>query len=99
MLFEHAALKLTKAIQCIDAKDIQGAHNAIIRVQNIYQYLSDSLDMRYEISTNLYALYQYACDELTTANLKKDVVILRRILKMTREFEETWEKGGAQDPP
>ncbi len=93
MLFEHAALKLNKAIQCIEARDVQGAHNAILRVQNIYQFLSDCLDMRYEISTNLYALYQYAYDELTTANLKKDVEILRRILKMTREFEETWRKA------
>jgi flagellar protein FliS len=93
MLFEHASFKLTKAIQCIEAKDIPGAHNAIVRVQNIYQFLSDCLDMRYEISGNLFALYQFAYDELTTANMKKDTEILRRILKMTKEFEETWRKA------
>lgn len=93
MLFEHASLKLTKAIQCIEAKDVQGAHNAIIRVQSIYQFLSDCLDMRYEISSELYALYQFAYDELTTANMKKDAEIVRRILKMTREFEDTWRKA------
>lgn len=93
MLFEHAALKLTKAIQSIDAKDVPGAHNAIVRAQNIYQFLSDNLDMRYEISKNLYALYQFAIDELTTANIKKDPAILRQILKMTREFEDTWRKA------
>jgi flagellar protein FliS len=93
MLFEHASLKLNKAIQCVEAKDIQGAHNAIIRVQNIYHFLSDSLDMRYEISNNLYALYQFILDELTTANIKKDAQILRRVLRMTREFEETWRKA------
>ncbi len=93
MLFAHAALKLTKAIQSIDAKDVPGAHNAIVRAQNIYQFLSDNLDMRYEISKNLYALYQFAIDELTTANIKKDPAILRQILKMTREFEETWRQA------
>jgi flagellar protein FliS len=93
MLFEHASLKLTKALQCIEAKDIQGAHNAIVRAQNIYQFLSDCLDMRYEISGNLYALYQYAYDELTSANMKKDADIVRRILRMTREFEDTWRKA------
>ncbi len=93
MLFQHAALKLTKAIQCIDAKDVPGAHNAIVRAQNIYQFLSDNLDMRYEISKSLYALYQFAVDELTTANIKKDPAILRQILKMTREFEDTWRKA------
>ena len=93
MLFQHAALKLTKAIQCIDARDVPGAHNAIVRAQNIYQFLSDNLDMRYEISKSLYALYQFAVDELTTANIKKDPAILRQILKMTREFEDTWRKA------
>ena len=93
MLFQHAALKLTKAIQCIDAKDVPGAHSAIVRAQNIYQFLSDNLDMRYEISKSLYALYQFAVDELTTANIKKDPAILRQILKMTREFEDTWRKA------
>ncbi len=93
MLFQHAALKLTKAIQCIDARDVPGAHNAIVRAQNIYQFLSDNLDMRYEISKSLYALYQFAVDELTTAIIKKDPAILRQILKMTREFEDTWRKA------
>lgn len=93
MLFEHAALKLAKAAQCIEAKDIQGTHDAIVRAQNIYLFLSDCLDMRYEISGNLYALYQYAFDELTTANIKKDAEIVRRILRMTREFEDTWKKA------
>jgi len=93
MLFSHAALKLTKAIQAIDAKDVPGAHNAIIRAQSIYQFLSDNLDMRYEISKNLYALYQFAIDELTTANIKKDPAILRNVLKMTREFEQTWRQA------
>ena len=53
--------EISAALQAlgVEAKDIQGAHNAIIRVQNIYHFLSDSLDMRYEISNNLYALYQF----------------------------------------
>lgn len=93
MLFERAALKLTQAAQCIEAKDVPGAHNAIIAAQNIYLFLSDSLNMNMPVSEELYALYQYAYDELTTANLKKDAVIVQRILKMTREFQETWRQA------
>lgn len=93
MLFEHAAVKLSKAVQCIENKDVPGAHNAIIHAQNIYQYLSDCLDMRYEISANLFSLYQYAIDQLTTANIKKDADIVRRILRMTREYKEVWQKA------
>ncbi len=93
LLFEHAAMKLTKAIACIEHKDISGAHNAIVRVQDIYQFLSEHLDMRMEISSNLFSLYQYIYDELVQANMKKDTEALRRILEMTRGFKDTWKQA------
>ncbi len=93
LLFEHAAVKLSLAITCIEQKDISGAHNAIIRVQNIYQFLSDHLDMRMEISQNLFSLYQFIYDELVRANLKKDPEILRKMLVMTRDFKDTWKQA------
>lgn len=93
MLFERAGMNLSYAERCIEAKDVPGAHNAIVKAQNIYQFLSDSLDMRMEISASLYALYQYAYDELVTANMKKDAEIVRRILKITRDFEEVWREA------
>ncbi len=93
LLFEHAVAKLNLAISCIDQKDISGAHNAIVRVQNIYQFLSDHLDMRMEISQNLFSLYQFIYDELVQANLKKDPEILRKMLAMTRDFKDTWKQA------
>ncbi len=96
LLFEQAVVSLAKAVLYIESKDIPNAHNAIIRAQNIYLFLSDNLDMQFEISHNLYALYQYAYDELIKANMKKDVEIVKRILDMTREFKETWKNAEMQ---
>lgn len=93
LLFEQAVVKLNKAIAAIEQKDISGAHNAIVHVQNIYQFLSENLDMRMEISANLFALYQYIYDELVKANIKKDVEILKRMLDMTRSFRDTWKQA------
>ena len=93
LLFEHAVVKLNLAIACIEQKDISGAHNAIVRVQNIYQFLSDHLDMRMEISQSLFSLYQFIYDELVRANLKKDTEILRKMLAMTRDFKDTWKQA------
>lgn len=95
LLFRHAAGKIAKAIQCIEKKDVNGAHNAIVSAKNIYAYLSDSLDLRYEISMNLFSLYEYAQDRLTEANIRKDPAILEQVLKMTRSFCETWEQTTA----
>jgi flagellar protein FliS len=95
LLFRHASAQIAKAIQCIEKKDINGAHNAIVKAKNIYAYLSDSLDLRYEVSENLFSLYEYAQDRLTEANLKKDSAILEQVLKMTRNFGEMWEQTNA----
>jgi flagellar protein FliS len=93
LLFEHAAINLTKAITAIEQNDIGCAHSALIKAQNIYQFLSDHLDMRIEISNNLYSLYQYIYDQLVQANLKKDAEIVRRMLAMTRSFKDTWKQA------
>ncbi len=93
LLFEKAAVCLVKAVACIEQKDIAGAHNAIVHTQNIYQFLSEHLDMRMEISSSLFSLYQFIYDELVKANLKKDVEIVKRILAMTRSFKETWKQA------
>lgn len=93
LLFEHAAVCLNKAITFIDQKDIGGAHKSIVRAQDIYQFLSEQLDMRMEISHNLFSLYQYIYDELVKANLNKDAEIVKRMLAMTRSFRDTWKQA------
>ncbi|MEA4921224.1 MAG: flagellar export chaperone FliS [Clostridiaceae bacterium] len=93
LLFRHAAANIAKAIKCIEEGKICDAHNAIVKAQNIYAYLSDSLDMHYEISGSLFTLYEYIQDLLVEANLKKDASALQHALLMTREFCETWEKA------
>jgi flagellar secretion chaperone FliS len=93
LLFEHAAVNLNKAIAFIEQKDISGAHNAIVRTQDIYQFLSEHLDMRIEISHNLFSLYQYIYDELVKANINKDAEIVKRMLAMTRSFRDTWKQA------
>jgi flagellar protein FliS len=93
LLFEHAAINLNKAIAFIDQKDISSAHSAIVRAQDIYQFLSEHLDMRLEISHDLFSLYQFIYDELVRANLKKDAEIVKRMLAMTRSFRDTWKQA------
>jgi flagellar protein FliS len=92
-LFRQAAISIVKAMKCIDEKDICGAHNAIVKAQDIYAYLSDSLNMNYEISKDLFALYDFIYDRLAQANFKKDKAILSHALAMTRNLCETWEQA------
>jgi flagellar protein FliS len=93
LLFEEASVNINKAIMHINNKDICGAHNCIVKAENIILYLNDSLDMSFPISEKLTSLYDYMYDQLVKANIKKDISILESILKMTHELKDTWEKA------
>ena len=61
------------AQKAIEEKDVQKAHDSIIRAQDILNEFKATLDMRYEISHNLNLLYDYFLDRLIEANIRKDI--------------------------
>lgn len=93
LLFDQACVNISKAIEAIEKKDIAGAHNSIIKTENIFNYLIDSLDMSYPISKNLLALYDFINDRLIQANIKKDIKPLREAQKIATELRDTWKKA------
>lgn len=93
LLFEQACINISKAISSIEAKDISGAHNSIIKTENIFYYLIDSLNMSFSISSNLLSLYNFITDRLVQANLKKDADILREVQKIACELRDTWKEA------
>lgn len=92
LLYEEVSLNINKAVMYINSKNICGAHNCIVKAENIILYLNDSLNMSFPISEKLASLYDYMYDQLVKANIKKDAEILQKILKMVHELKETWEK-------
>ena len=93
LLLEHACVNINRAIDCIEKSDVNGAHNSIVKAENIYYYLIDSLDMRYPISSNLLSLYNFIIEQLSLANIKKDADILRGIQKLAHELKDTWKEA------
>lgn len=89
-LFTGALKFIRQAEQAIESKDIEGAHNALVRAQDIFAYLRGTLNPDYEIAQNLDALYDYICERLVQANLKKDREILAEAGRMVEELRETW---------
>ena len=93
LLLEKACINITRAIDCIEKKDVAGAHNLIVKTEDIYNFLIDNLDMSFPISQNLFSLYEFMVEQLTAANIKKDADILRRILKIAVELKDTWKQA------
>jgi len=90
MLYNGAAKFIRLAIQSIEEKDIPGAHNSIVRAQDIISYLILTLKEEYEISTSLSALYRYIIQRLIDANQHKDTAILKEVLELTEELRDAW---------
>lgn len=93
MLFDGAIRNIDDAKKAIRGKDINSAHNLIIKTQNIILEFIASLNMEYEISNNLFNLYEYLYYQLVQANAQKDINKLDEVREFLAEFRNTWEEA------
>lgn len=90
MLYNGLIKFIMKAQSGIAEKDIEKASNSIIRALDIVAHFRNTLDMKYEVSQDLDALYEYMFRRLVEANVRKDQEILGEILEMAKELRDTW---------
>lgn len=93
MLYNGAVKFTNQAMYAIDEKNISKAHEAIMRVRDIIMELNMTLDMKYEISGQLRALYNYIIRLLTEANIRKEKVHLQEALELITELRDTWKEA------
>ncbi|ADL69656.1 flagellar protein [Thermoanaerobacterium thermosaccharolyticum] len=93
MLYNGIIRFVNEAKQAIDDKNIERAHNSITRAQDIVLELMSTLDMKYDISKNLYSIYDYISRRLIEANLKKDKVALDEVESLISDLKDTWGKA------
>ncbi|MQL51464.1 flagellar export chaperone FliS [Desulfofundulus thermobenzoicus] len=98
MLFNGAAKFTSQARSALEAGDLPGAHQKIIRAQDIMVYLLATVNDETDVGRNLAALYDYMYRRLVEANIKKDAGILNEVARMLEDLGATWQealqKGG-----
>ena len=90
MLYNGLVKSIMQAQNSIEHNEVEKASNSLVRAQDIIQYFRNTLDMKYEVSQGLDALYEYMFRRLVEANMKKDQVIIDEILGMAKELRDTW---------
>ncbi len=90
MLYNGLVRFIKLAEQSLEEKNIEKTSNYIIRSQDIITEFMCTLDMRYDISNNLMALYDYMKRRLVEANIKKDKEILAEVRGFAEELRDTW---------
>ncbi len=96
MLYDGLVIDLIKAKQAIGQHDPATAHTYLIKGQDILTELIRTLNMKYEISTNLYQLYDYLRQRLIRANVKKDAALIEEVLKIVTGLRATWADAAEQ---
>lgn len=90
MLYNGLIKFLNFSIVGIEEKSIEKANNYILRSQDIIEEFMRTLDMNYEVSSGMFALYDYMNHRLIEANIKKDKAIVEEVRGFAENMRDTW---------
>ena len=75
-----------------EAKDIQKAHDNIMKVEHIIEEFQSTLNHKYPVAKDFDEVYNYLMMRLQEANMKKDKEIMEEVLKHLRTMRDTWKQ-------
>lgn len=93
MLYTGAINFLNQAAAALEVRDYEKVNDMLKRTQAVIEELMVTLNMDYEISHRLWALYDYFLRRLVEANVKKERAPIDEVLGMLTELQETWSKA------
>ncbi|MEG1778001.1 MAG: flagellar export chaperone FliS [Angelakisella sp.] len=92
-LYDEVIKQINSAVRSIDEKDIVATNRSLQKAQRILGYLDSTLDMRYQISESLTALYEFFIHQTITANVSKDASLLTEILPMIVDLRDAFSQA------
>ena len=90
MLYNGAIRYVTESIAAIGKHEIQKAHDANIRAQNIMREFMVTMNMKQEISQQWLLVDEYILHCLVQGNIKKDIAKLEEAKGLLVEFRDAW---------
>lgn len=90
MLYDGAIRFVKAGLDGISSNDIAKANINLGKAQTIISELMSTLNYSYDISKNLYALYEYMNYLLIQTNIKKKIESGEEVLGYLQELRETW---------
>lgn len=95
MLYDGAIRFCSQAKTAIEKNNNEEANLMLIKVQNIIEELTNTLNMDYEVAKQLYSLYDYFNRRIIEANVKKDSAIIEEVQGFLIELRKTWSEAVA----
>lgn len=92
MLYEGAIKFCNLAEMAVENKDVPKAHENIVKIQRIIDYLRQTLDMKYAVAQDFERIYVYLSQRLVEANMSKDIDILKEINQHLHSIRDNWKE-------
>jgi flagellar protein FliS len=95
LMYDAAITFLNTGKIKIQEKDIEGAHNALVKAINIVRELTASLNTEKggDIAKNLLSLYAFINRRIVESNTKKETTGIDEALVLMTQLRETWGKA------
>ena len=97
MLYDALKKNMVLGKRNIDKKDVESAHNHLIKAQLIVEELLNCLDMSYPISVELMSLYDYLLERLRAANMKKETEPISEAMIVVDDLRTAWMEVSAKN--
>jgi len=92
MLYNGCLKFIKQAREGMLAKHIEEKNTNLLKAQNIIRELMVTLNMDYEISQQMFAMYDYILNRLIEANIQNSVAYLDEVEGLVTEFRDTWKQ-------
>ncbi|MCR5356021.1 MAG: flagellar export chaperone FliS [Lachnospiraceae bacterium] len=93
MLYDGAIKFCNIAINACEEKDIQKAHDNIMKVERIIEEFQMTLDFKYPVANDFNNVYNYIMGRLRDANISKDKEILEEVSVHLHTMRDTWKEA------
>lgn len=89
-LYDGLLKQVVQSKNAFEKKDYPDVNEKLQKAQLILKHLQTTLDFNYDISNNLFSLYEYCNHLLVEANIKKDASQLGEVVKIITELRDAY---------
>ncbi len=90
MLYNGCLKFIDEGMKALEIKDYEATNTALQKAENIISEFRITLNMDYEISHQLFPLYNYVYDRLVEGNIKSDMKQLEEAKTIITELRDAW---------
>lgn len=92
-LYDEIIKQMQYATVYIQENNVEKTNIALKKAQKILYHLQSTLNFKYEISNNLWSLYDYFIHRLVEANVKKKTEPIEEIIPMVTDLKDAYSQA------